>query len=205
MKHRTAALAVLVAAVAVSSAAGGIGETIKLAPRNGSGVTGTATISSPGDTAAAAVRVKVRGLKPGAFVRIQLNTVSGKNTSASTVLIASARADAKGALVASGRVRYRGTAGDVLHDCRRRPRDLRRQRGEARRPRDHAGHRLTDEPRRPSLLLPPAASRLEPGRCHTRQQIADTKRTHQRRHARRLATHLRRLQHPDLQEKLCRR
>lgn len=109
MKHRTAALAVLVAAVAVSSAASGIGETIKLAPRNGSGVTGIATISSPGDTAAAAVRVKVRGLKPGALVRIQLNTVSGKNPSASTVLIASARADAKGALVASGRARYRGT------------------------------------------------------------------------------------------------
>lgn len=109
MKHRIAAFAVLVAAVAVSSAAGGIAETIKLTPRNGSGVTGTATVSSPGETAAAAVRVKVRGLKPGAFVRIQLNAVSGKNTSASTVLILSARADAKGALVASGRVRYRGT------------------------------------------------------------------------------------------------
>ena len=48
------------------------------------------------------------GLKPGALARVQLNVVEGRNTSASTALILSARADAKGALVASGRVRYRG-------------------------------------------------------------------------------------------------
>lgn len=111
MKTGISALAALVvaAAVAVSAAGAGIAETIKLTPRGGSGVTGTATVSSPGDAAAAVVRVKVRGLGPRAFVRIQLNVVEGKNTSASTVLILSARADTKGALVASGRVRYRGT------------------------------------------------------------------------------------------------
>jgi hypothetical protein len=93
----------------ISVAAAGIAETIKLTPRGGSGVTGTATASSPGDTAAARIAVRVKGLKPGALVRVQLNVVEGKNTSASTALILSARADAKGSLVASGRVRYRGT------------------------------------------------------------------------------------------------
>jgi hypothetical protein len=107
MKSAISAVAILVTVV-VSAAGAGIAETIKLTPRNGSGVTGTATVSSPGDAAAAAVRVKVRGLKPRAFVRIQLNAVEGKNTSASTVLILSARADDKGRLVASGRIRYRG-------------------------------------------------------------------------------------------------
>jgi hypothetical protein len=38
--------------------------------------------------------------------------------------------------------------------------------------------------------------------CQTRRQRADTKRTHQKRHARRLATHPRCLIWPDLQEKL---
>jgi hypothetical protein len=93
----------------VSVAAAGIAETIKLTPRGGSGVTGTATVSSPGDNVAARVSVKVKGLKAGALVRVQLNVVDGKNTSASTALILTARADAKGSLVASGRVRYRGT------------------------------------------------------------------------------------------------
>jgi hypothetical protein len=39
--------------------------------------------------------------------------------------------------------------------------------------------------------------------CRLRQQRADTKRTHQKRHARRLATHRRRLTQSDLQRKLC--
>jgi hypothetical protein len=80
MRSAISALTVLVvvAAVAAATAAAGIAETIKLTPRNGSGVTGTATLSSPGDAAAAAV-VKFRGgLKPYAFVRIQLNAVAGK-------------------------------------------------------------------------------------------------------------------------------
>jgi hypothetical protein len=105
---RLAAVAAVLA-LGVSVAAAGIAETIKLSPRGGSGVTGTATISSPGDTAAARVVVRVKGLKPGALARVQLNVVDGKNTSASTALILTARADAKGSLVASGRVRYRGT------------------------------------------------------------------------------------------------
>jgi hypothetical protein len=106
-----APLAVVAAALTlgVSVAAAGIAETIKLTPRGGSGVTGTATVSSPGDTVAARVSVKVKGLKAGALVRVQLNVVDGKNTSASTALILATRADAKGSLVASGRVRYRGT------------------------------------------------------------------------------------------------
>ena len=103
----TAVAAVLV--LGVSVAAAGIAETIRLTPRGGSGVTGIATVSSPGDTAAARVAVKVKGLKPGAVIRVHLNVVEGKNTSASTALILTARADAKGSLVASGRVRYRGT------------------------------------------------------------------------------------------------
>ena len=110
MKRTLSTLAALAAAgaVAASVAAAGIAETIRLAPRGGSGVSGTATVASPGDNAAAAVSVKVRGLKPRAFARVQLNVVEGRNTSASTVLIVSARANAKGTLVASGRVRYRG-------------------------------------------------------------------------------------------------
>ena len=109
MKLSLPVLTVLVSAVvAVAPATAGIAETIRLTPRTGSGVTGTATVASPGDAAAAVVRVNVRGLKPGTFVRIQLNVVNGKYTSASTVLILSARADAKGTLAASGRVRYRG-------------------------------------------------------------------------------------------------
>ena len=96
------------AAIVASPAVGGVAETVKLSQRNSSGVTGTATVASPGDTAAAAVRVKVRGLAPAAIARIQLNVVERGNTSASTVLIVSARADARGVLVASGRVRYRG-------------------------------------------------------------------------------------------------
>ena len=103
------AAVVAVLALGVSVAAAGIAETIRLTPRGGSGVTGTATVSSPGDTAAARVAVKVKGLKPGAVVRVQLNVVDGKYTSASTALILTARADARGSLVASGRVRYRGT------------------------------------------------------------------------------------------------
>jgi hypothetical protein len=103
-----AAAAALV--VGVSVAAAGIAESIKLTSRGGSGVSGTATVASPGDTAAARVSVRLHGLKPGAIVRIQLNVVEGKNTSASTALILTARADDKGTLVASGRVRYRGTA-----------------------------------------------------------------------------------------------
>jgi hypothetical protein len=99
--------AILVLSVSVAAAAG-IAETIKLSPRGGSGVSGTATVASPGDTAAARVSVRVKGLKPGAYVRVQLNVVEGKNTSASTALILVGRADAKGAFVASGRVRYRG-------------------------------------------------------------------------------------------------
>ena len=98
----------IAAAIVAAPAVGGVAETIKLSPRNGSGVTGTATVASPGDAAAAAVRVKVRGLKPGAIARIQLNVVDRGNTSASTTLIRSARADARGVLVTSGSVRYRG-------------------------------------------------------------------------------------------------
>jgi hypothetical protein len=105
--HLAAAVAVL--ALGVSVAAAGIAETIRLTPRGASGVTGTATVSSPGDTAPARVAVKVKGLRPGAVARVQLNVVDGNNTSASTALIVTARADAKGSLVASGRVRYRGT------------------------------------------------------------------------------------------------
>jgi len=105
---RLAAVAAVLV-LGVSVAAAGIAETIKLTPRGGSGVTGTATVSSPGDTVAARVVVRVKGLKPGALARVQLNVVEGKNTSASTALILTARADAKGSLVASGRVRYRGT------------------------------------------------------------------------------------------------
>ena len=112
---------VIAAASVASPAVGGVAETIKLSPRNGSGVTGTATIASPGDASAAAVRVKVRGLKPRVGVRIQLNVVDRGNTSASTTLIASARADARGVLTSSGRVRFRGgpvtfaTIADGMH------------------------------------------------------------------------------------------
>jgi hypothetical protein len=42
------------------------------------------------------------------------------------------------------------------------------------------------------------------GCCRVRQQMADTKRTHQKRHARRLATQLQGPNQPDLQENLCR-
>jgi len=109
VKHALATLAVVVGgAFAASPVVAGIAETIKLTPRNASGVTGTATVSSRGDDAAAGVRVKVRGLKPHAFVRIQLNAVDGTNTSASTALILTARADANGTLAGSSRVRYRG-------------------------------------------------------------------------------------------------
>jgi hypothetical protein len=94
--------------LAVPAASAGIAETIKLAPKGGSAVSGTATVASPGDRAAAAVSVKLRGLKPRAAVRITLNVVIGKETSASTTLILSARANERGALAASGRVRYRG-------------------------------------------------------------------------------------------------
>jgi hypothetical protein len=102
-----AVAAALVTGASVASA--GIAESIKLTPRGGSGVSGAATVASPGDAAAARVTVRVKGLHPGAIVRIQLNVVEGKNTSASTALILAARADARGALAASGRVRYRGT------------------------------------------------------------------------------------------------
>ncbi len=40
--------------------------------------------------------------------------------------------------------------------------------------------------------------------CENRQHAADTKRTHQKRHARRLATHRGRRYQPDLQEKVRR-
>jgi hypothetical protein len=110
MKALTFRLAGVLAAltIGVSAAAAGIAETIKLTPRGGSGVSGTATVSSPSDNAAARVSVRLNGLKPGALVRLQLNVVEGKNTSASTALILSARANAKGTFVASGAVRYRG-------------------------------------------------------------------------------------------------
>ena len=108
MKHALRALAVLLAAVVVAPSAAGIAETIRLTPRNASCVTGTATLSSPGDAAAAAVRISTRGLRPGALVSIRLNVVGPKHTSASTIAILSGRADAKGAFTASGRVRYRG-------------------------------------------------------------------------------------------------
>ena len=102
-----AALAVA-AAVAVPAATAAIAETIRLAPKGGSGVTGAATVASPGDRAAAAVTVKVRGLAPNAPVRVVLNAVERGRVGASTALILSARADARGSLTASGRVRYRG-------------------------------------------------------------------------------------------------
>jgi hypothetical protein len=105
--RRLAFLAVLLA-LAAPVASAGIAETIKLTSRGGSAVSGTATASSPGDRAAAAVSVKLRGLKPGASVRIMLNVVVGKQTGASTTLILSARANDRGTLAASGRVRYRG-------------------------------------------------------------------------------------------------
>jgi hypothetical protein len=110
MKRSLSLFATLAAvtALAVPAAGAGIAERIKLTPRGGSGVSGTALVSSPGDRAAAIVKVTVHGLEPGAFARVQLNTVSGRNTSASTVLIVSARADASGRLAASGRVLYRG-------------------------------------------------------------------------------------------------
>ncbi len=41
-------------------------------------------------------------------------------------------------------------------------------------------------------------------RCRTRHQAADTKRTHQKRHARRRATHLDRVESLDFQAKVCR-
>lgn len=109
MKHALVTLAALalvsLAAVPVGAE---IGETIKLTPRNASGVSGTATVSSPGDAAAAAVRVRVRNLEPRSFVRIQLNAVEGKRTGASVVVVLSGRADAQGRFAGSGRVRYRG-------------------------------------------------------------------------------------------------
>ena len=63
---------------------------------------GSAMFSSPGDAAAAEERLNVRGLEPRAFVRIQLNTIDGKQASAGTVLIVPAHADRKRAVVASG-------------------------------------------------------------------------------------------------------
>ena len=109
MKRALATLILLVVtAFMASSVSAGVAETIKLKPTNAAGVKGTATVTSPGDAAAAAVRVEVRGLKPHAPVRIQLNVVEGKHTSASTVLILAARADANGTLTGSGRVHYRG-------------------------------------------------------------------------------------------------
>ena len=106
VRRLTLIAALLALAVPVASAE--IAETIRLAPKGGSGVAGTAIVSSPGDRAAAAVSVKLRGLKPGASVRITLNVVIGKQTGASTTVILSARANDRGALAASGRVRYRG-------------------------------------------------------------------------------------------------
>ena len=105
--RRLTLLAALLALTA-SVASAGIAETIRLSPRGGSAVSGTATVSSPGDKAAAAVSVKLKGLKPGASVRIMLNVVAGNSTGASTTLILSARANDRGAVAASGRVRYRG-------------------------------------------------------------------------------------------------
>jgi hypothetical protein len=103
------AAVVAVLALGVSVATAGIAEGFKLTPRGGSGVSGTGVAASPGDNAAARISVKVKGLKPGAVARVQLNVVVGRNTSASTVLIVTGRADAAGKLVASGRVLYRGT------------------------------------------------------------------------------------------------
>lgn len=105
--RRLAPLAVL-AAVVASTASAGIAETIRLTPRNASGVTGTATVSSPGDRAAAAVTVRVRGLAPNAPVRVVLNAIEKGRVGASVAVILSGRATARGVLTASGRVRYRG-------------------------------------------------------------------------------------------------
>lgn len=52
--------------------------------------------------------VKVRRLAPNAPVRVVLNAIERGRVSASITLILSSRADARGALTASGRVRYRG-------------------------------------------------------------------------------------------------
>jgi hypothetical protein len=101
---KTLAFLAAAAALAVPAASAGIAETIRLAPTGGSGVSGTATVSSPGDRAAAAVWVKIRGLEPGASVRILLNAVNGT----SVVRILSARAGKTGTVAASGRIRYRG-------------------------------------------------------------------------------------------------
>ena len=103
------AVVAAVAAVAVPAGGAGVSETIRLAPKGGSGVTGTATIASPGDRAAAAVTVKVRGLAPNAPVRVVLNAVERGRLGASVAIVLSAHANGRGALTASGRVRYRGT------------------------------------------------------------------------------------------------
>ena len=103
-----AALAVVAAVAVVPVASAGIAETIRLAPKGGSGVTGKATVVSPGDRAAAAVTIRVRGLAPKAPVRVVLNAIERGRVGASIAVILSARADARGALTASGRVRYRG-------------------------------------------------------------------------------------------------
>lgn len=102
------AVAIAAVALAASAAASGPAETIRLGPKNASGVSGTATISSPGDEAAAKVAVRVKGLKPGATARVMLTAGSCKRPGASTTRILAARADARGAFAASGRVFFRG-------------------------------------------------------------------------------------------------
>jgi hypothetical protein len=111
VKARYLSLATLLAALAavvVSAAAASVAESFKLSSVGGSRVSGTATVSSPGDAAAARVSVTVRRLAPGAAVRIQLNAVERGRTGASTVVILTGRADAKGGFAGSGRIRYRG-------------------------------------------------------------------------------------------------
>jgi hypothetical protein len=95
-------------AILVGTAGAGISETIRLAPRGASGVSGTATVSSPGDRAAARVVVHVRGLRAGAAVRVVLDAGSCTRPGASVTKVLSARAGAAGTLTAAGRVRYRG-------------------------------------------------------------------------------------------------
>jgi hypothetical protein len=58
--------------------------------------------------------------------------------------------------------------------------------------------------RRAPLLLGDDAPPDSDARCLIRRQLADTKRTHQKRHARRLATHHLPSEPPDLQAKACR-
>ncbi len=103
-----AVVAALAAILVASTAQAGISEGVVLRPLGSSGVTGKAIVSSPGDRAAAAVSITVRGLRPGAQARLVLNAIERGKVGASTVVVASGRANAKGVLVAKGRILYRG-------------------------------------------------------------------------------------------------